>query len=196
MEKHLQIQTISKTQGTEKGQKLVAALYLITNHLSDTDPLKAALRAKAVELIEVHDRVKVVEHVTNLLWSAVFAHLVSEKNATIITRELKLFAGSEQEDIVTLLVQQPSISRTNIMSNIMSLKPKNVFKNEVNKTNRKEKIISYINEKKSVAIKDISALFPDVSEKTIQRELGALVAAGKIRKHGSKRWSLYLALNQ
>ena len=64
-----------------------------------------------------------------------------------------------------------------------------------NKYKRQSEILSFINNKKSVAIKDISALFPDVSEKTIQRELGALVSTGKITKRGSKRWSLYMAVS-
>jgi predicted HTH transcriptional regulator len=71
-------------------------------------------------------------------------------------------------------------------------------KNNINndqKNKRQSDILSFINQRKSAVIKDIAALFPDVSEKTIQRELGALVDAGKITKRGSKRWSIYLAVS-
>jgi len=44
---------------------------------------------------------------------------------------------------------------------------------------------------KEVSIKDISIAFTDCSEKTIQRELNALVLKGQIKKTGSKRWSRY-----
>ncbi len=43
----------------------------------------------------------------------------------------------------------------------------------------------------AVSIKDISRWFPDVSEKTIQREINALIESGTVRKDGEKRWSRY-----
>ena len=62
------------------------------------------------------------------------------------------------------------------------------------KENRKNSILKLINDKKSVVIKDITTLFPDVSEKTIQRELTSLIEEGRITKRGSKRWSIYMAV--
>lgn len=43
----------------------------------------------------------------------------------------------------------------------------------------------------NVSIKDIALLFPDVSEKTIQRELNLMIDKGVVRKDGKKRWSRY-----
>lgn len=43
----------------------------------------------------------------------------------------------------------------------------------------------------SVMIKDITHAFPNVSEKTIQRELADLVSTGVLKKIGEKRWSKY-----
>ena len=40
-------------------------------------------------------------------------------------------------------------------------------------------------------IKDVSPLIGGFSEKTIQRELAAMVQAGILRKVGEKRWSRY-----
>jgi len=64
-----------------------------------------------------------------------------------------------------------------------------------NKSKRQDAILSFINERKSVGIKDIAALFSDTSEKTIQRELATLVATGKVSKRGEKRWSIYMSIN-
>jgi predicted HTH transcriptional regulator len=61
------------------------------------------------------------------------------------------------------------------------------------KGDRQQTIMTFIDDRKAASIKDISALFTDVSEKTIQRELSSLVASGKISKRGSKRWSVYMA---
>lgn len=63
---------------------------------------------------------------------------------------------------------------------------------------RNKRIVSIIKDKGSfpenkdgVSIKDISLMFTDCSEKTIQRDLNALVSKGELKKIGSKRWSRY-----
>lgn len=56
---------------------------------------------------------------------------------------------------------------------------------------RVKRIMSLIKDKKDVSIKDISIFLRDYSEKTIQRELNALVDKGQIKKSGTKRWSRY-----
>ncbi len=198
-----------------KGQKLIAALFLVTNHLSETDPMRLELRDLAVQLATDDPtlRRELSSLVAMLLGAASLAGIVSEGNARIIEAELKYFAEPyrSEDGTIAALFPAPSISdqvhkgqlaikRTSepSMSFITKSEPLIVREKKhisiSNKSNRQEKIVSYINERKSVNIKDISMLFPDVSEKTIQRELGALVASGKITKRGNKRWSIYLAV--
>ncbi len=57
--------------------------------------------------------------------------------------------------------------------------------------NRRDTILSVIKNKRKASIKDVSTLIRDVSEKTIQRELLALVAEGILIKEGERRWSTY-----
>ena len=56
---------------------------------------------------------------------------------------------------------------------------------------RKERILQVIREKNQVSIKDISKEVRDCSEKTIQRELVALVSQGILKREGERRWSTY-----
>ena len=56
---------------------------------------------------------------------------------------------------------------------------------------RRSAILSVIKDKKEVNIKDIVSLVKDCSEKTIQRELIALLSEGVLKKVGEKRWSRY-----
>lgn len=56
---------------------------------------------------------------------------------------------------------------------------------------RRSAILSVIKDKKEVNIKDIVSLIKDCSEKTIQRELIALLSEGVLKKSGEKRWSRY-----
>ena len=56
---------------------------------------------------------------------------------------------------------------------------------------RKAKIIELIKEKKDISIKDIVSHFEGYSQKTLLRDLHAMVLAGIIKKPGEKRWSRY-----
>lgn len=56
---------------------------------------------------------------------------------------------------------------------------------------RRQQILSIIKDKNEVRIKDISTLIRGVSEKTIQRELQALISEGTVEKTGERRWSVY-----
>ena len=66
-----------------------------------------------------------------------------------------------------------------------------VTDSNINIKDRREAIVSVIRNKQKASIKDISTLIRGVSEKTIQRELLALIALGRIEKQGERRWSTY-----
>ncbi len=59
---------------------------------------------------------------------------------------------------------------------------------------RRDAILSVIRNKGTASIKDISTLVRGVSEKTIQRELSALIGSGAVLKQGERRWSTYSLL--
>ncbi|MDB5266868.1 MAG: seg [Parcubacteria group bacterium] len=61
----------------------------------------------------------------------------------------------------------------------------------VKKNSRQSVIINLLKRKKEIMIKDVSPLIEGCSEKTIQRELLAMVHSGILRKEGEKRWSRY-----
>lgn len=56
---------------------------------------------------------------------------------------------------------------------------------------RREAIVSILKSKGPSYIKDISTVIRDVSEKTVQRELQALVEAGIVTRTGERRWTTY-----
>jgi hypothetical protein len=204
-----------KVSDNIKGQKIAAAIYLVSGHLSDTDPLRVALRTHAVTLSTSDNdafKTSAAHAIENLLNTAVIARLISEKNVSILTLELRhyvIHVSTEPDNISHLFADQESSatlrpstqimksgpSKTSYISRPVSINnPLKIPLINENKSKRQNAILSFINERKSVGIKDIAALFSDTSEKTIQRELGALVAAGKITKRGEKRWSVYLSV--
>ncbi len=56
---------------------------------------------------------------------------------------------------------------------------------------RSGKILSFVLQNKAVSIKEICAILPELSEKTVQRELVGLISQGLIKKEGERRWSIY-----
>lgn len=58
-------------------------------------------------------------------------------------------------------------------------------------SDREEQILKLIQEKKDISINDIVSYFGGYNPKTIQRDLIALIQAGKIKKTGERRWSRY-----
>ena len=62
---------------------------------------------------------------------------------------------------------------------------------EVGKGDRRTIILALIKQKPQLAVKDITKSIPAVSEKTIQRELLAMVSEGILLKKGERRWSTY-----
>lgn len=229
IQKHSTI-TGHSIKDSSKGHKIAAALYLVTAHLSDSDPLKNTLRTHAVTLLgaPAGDTGSVLARtISDLLSVAVLARLISEKNASIITLELRHFLAlaDTAHDAVTATLEMhfetsnstlgmsygtdrnPSFKKTQPLSSIGHNPSVRNSQSAINiregsasavkpvaKTERQQHILSFINERKSAGIKDIALLFPETSEKTIQRELGTLVATGRITKRGAKRWSVYMAI--
>ena len=56
---------------------------------------------------------------------------------------------------------------------------------------RKELIISILKNGGDMTISDFKSEITDCSEKTIQRELSALIAMGIVKKEGERRWTKY-----
>lgn len=56
---------------------------------------------------------------------------------------------------------------------------------------RRAVILGMLQQKDRISIKDVTAVIKDVSEKTVQRELLALVEQGVLKKEGERRWSTY-----
>ncbi|MBI3634517.1 MAG: DeoR family transcriptional regulator [Candidatus Yonathbacteria bacterium] len=63
--------------------------------------------------------------------------------------------------------------------------------NSIQIKSRRMRIMKLVKDKKEVSIKDISDHFPELSEKTIQRELVSLTELGVFKRVGLRRWSRY-----
>lgn len=200
-----------------KYNKISSAIYLITGFFLDLEPLKWRLRNLANELVSEREKDKLIiaQEIKSLFYLAKSVNLISEANHDILTQELnKLATGLEkpldklfltEEALVERILPEPTVVST-IKDKIVSHpEPKSRVEYlslderplkqfgavSVKKNSRQSVIISLLKRKKEVMIKDVSPLISGCSEKTIQRELSAMVVAGILRKMGEKRWSRY-----
>lgn len=239
----------------KKNERLASAVYLVTEYVSDNDPLKWKLRNLALEILSLSAPVgdsrgagedllgslsgaklsHKISEILSLIEVALASGSVSQMNFTLLKKEYAKFLSlasklsgqnhwgayllDRESDQVSSLpgslatatnqsVQQTapvesighnyrSMSYKNISDKSPSPRPKETThktqaKGHSFKTdNRQETIISFLRHQDWMSIKDISGAIPDVSTKTIQRELTEMVDQGILKKKGERRWSRY-----
>lgn len=240
----------------KKTEKLVTAVYMITNFVKDSEPLKWRIRERALELMSLNMSFNTVSlserkellreyqaisiEIVSLTSIAHYAGLISEMNWSILKKEFESLVDviehgeNKQANEETIIISpdffntpttevaptQPAQSSTprlvastpspvlykgqtrstNSQPRPMSFTPRKpevkiekviASKPSVPKGGRKEIILSVLAKRDGLSVKDFVDTIKDVSEKTIQRELLAMVASGTLRKEGERRWSKY-----
>ena len=188
----------------EKSQRLASAVYLITNPLSDTDPLRNRLRACVIQLTSLSlefghtpSPIDVFEalcmEVKTLVTLGENAGLISAMNARVLRDEyagLATFVTKSDERL--FLDTAPSLGAgapqaTRSPGDEAHAKRTNYKRH----SNRREIIIDLLSKKDKITINDVSAIITECSEKTLQRELNVLVSDGVLLREGQRRWSTY-----
>jgi hypothetical protein len=111
----------------------------------------------------------------------------------------RLVAGSHPSPFVTAddfrITPLPELEApTHHRLDIKDTSPKQMSYKESDSepSERMSLILEFIRKNKRSSIKDIAMVVKGCSEKTIQRELGALIERGLVRKVGERRWSVYI----
>ncbi|MEK7148242.1 MAG: hypothetical protein AAB758_03000, partial [Patescibacteria group bacterium] len=157
-----------------------------------------------------------IQELTSFLNIAQSSGLVSEINSNILMGELSKFGKELENPLSTMFLEEPN----RLEMNLPDPKKEEIIKDKrleienkpikrefladnpnkplrefgavsVKKNSRQSVIIGLLKRKKEIMIKDVSPLISGCSEKTIQRELLAMVSGGILRKIGEKRWSKY-----
>lgn len=206
----------------QKSQKIVSALYLITDHIKDSDVIKWEIREDGISLISNSMLIKTIhpsekenayrtvilnlEKIISLLNVALISSVISNMNATIMIHELEsllLFVEKESKNNLlpgyilsdSFFSDEKVIKKDNtvdkghdIQSRTNATGASNISKQGVS---RKDSILAILRTNSNLTIKDFTKVIKDCSEKTIQRELIALVKSGVVKRVGERRWSTY-----
>lgn len=220
----------------KKTQRVSAALHLVTDALSENEPMRAELRAEALGLVrdaltasahrkyQSASKTRCSERLTRiitLLDVARTAAIISEMNAAVLMREcasldqLYTRAARGQEADFDPLFFEVSDTASEQMQHTHSSRhergqkekyikdkkteeTKDSFDNKEQRkdtsqtSSRRKAILDLVSKKGRINVKDVSNVVFDCSEKTLQRELLALVREGVLKKEGERRWSTYL----
>ena len=205
----------------KKAERLAKAIHLIAPAFAESVSLRNRIDAIAIGLVDAAilpsgaARMALSRELlalSSVLSIARTGGLLSPMNAELIAREAhillqevaayeepRLFldetptlSGIAKKAFAREPMQRPIAGKRHIQPKVGSLPAKKDIENisDIQK-DRREAVLSVIKNNGKASIKDISTLIRGVSEKTIQRELLALIAAGRVLKQGERRWSTY-----
>lgn len=205
----------------KKSERLAKAIHLIAPAFAQSVSLRNRIDSIAIGLVDAailpHSAARAALSRELLALSSVLSiartgGILSPMNAELIAREAHLLLQeiAAYEEPRLFLDDAPSLSmiaksavtqgasqvsrtpkRDNADTPATAPQGQTKVLSDIHIKDRRQSILSVIKDKKRVSIKDISTIIRGVSEKTIQRELIALIASGSIRKEGERRWSTY-----
>ena len=229
-----------------KTNKLITALYMITDIMDKAEPIRLKLRILGADILsDMHSNNRAttaakVEEVMSFLSVASTLNMISEMNKNILfsefsklkeslkpvfenTLNLETFFNQEEPTFLPS-VKEKDIEKDEMISNrhhslnigmqkgstlmqaISKKLPTQVVRSkgqatighesfDMLKKERRFEIIRFIKDNKVATIKDIkdkaNGVLKTCGEKTLQRELIAMVHDGVLKKVGDKRWSKY-----
>ncbi|MEK7126269.1 MAG: hypothetical protein AAB517_03015 [Patescibacteria group bacterium] len=192
----------------KKAERLAKAIHLITPAFAESVSLRNRIDAIAIGLVDAAilpsgaARTALSRELlalSSVLSIARTGGMLSSMNAELIAREAHILLQevAAYEEPRLFLDDVPTLSgiARKVPQQSKTVQKTTVDKGHIKDTDvikdRRDAIMSVIKDKKRASIKDISTLIRGVSEKTIQRELTALIKEGVVSKEGERRWSTY-----
>lgn len=150
-----------------------------------------AVRVSALSLIALESKLNVA-HVAGVIGADVIGVLRNEIETVL--RGLNRYMKREQPILGDMRApepvrRKPREQRTAPSSRTEYDMAPNQSRQEA--SDRREQIVTILKARGTATIKDIANVIKDVSEKTIQRELNAMIEDNIVQRHGERRWSTY-----
>ena len=152
------------------------------------------VRGVAHSLISLLSKLSVAQ-VAGVIAPSVHSVFVQEIDAVL--RGINKYTNDDSPVLSFMQTEQPSVptqSSTHTPARKVTSRQSHTTTSSPQATvmpGRRERIKTIVEAKGEASIKDISEIITDVSEKTIQRELQAMIEDNLIKRHGERRWSKY-----
>lgn len=150
-----------------------------------------AMRATAHALIVLESKLRVV-NATGLIAPDVLHVLTAEVDAVLrgLNKYLKQSGAFDDTSYTVSVAPEPQRRVSSATPKPRSAAPTKSASTS-DGLDRRERIKTVLEAKGEASIKDIAAIITDCSEKTIQRELNAMIEDNIVKRHGERRWSRY-----
>lgn len=197
----------------KKTEKIVAALYLVSNLIKDKEPIKWKLREKSMTFMSAALTLNddqsfdkdfairaIFSDALEILSTLSLGHmggLLSTMNYEILRSEIEKVTTILKDNLLQERESKGYVLSESFFKEDIVLSKKNNVPIKDNssilpkKNNRQDIIIDLLKTKSNLTIKDVAQVVTDCSEKTIQRELLSLVEKGIVIREGERRWSKY-----
>ncbi|MFZ2038556.1 MAG: hypothetical protein WAV11_01285 [Minisyncoccia bacterium] len=125
--------------------------------------------------------------------SSSFFAVDQQVSPSVIPAQAGIQGFQSNSNVVNIKTKTPESAsiKDNSEQDVFNKTSKTKSVKTLEKPNRSEKILTLMKKDKAMTIKDFATSIKDCSEKTLQRELLALVSKGLIKKEGERRWSRY-----
>jgi hypothetical protein len=202
----------------KKTERIVSVVFYILNSVPDTKKSQshiediqhsarslhdAILQSLETRIYAAEDVVRGVAHalitleskLTVAQVSGVFSPAVLDvfrAEIDTVLRGMNKYISSDSDDL--FFPDSPkdsSVTTRRTTSKIVAETSLNTAPQVITHPDRRERIKVILEAKGEASIKDISDIISDVSEKTIQRELNAMIEDNVIQRLGERRWSKY-----
>jgi DNA-binding transcriptional ArsR family regulator len=173
----------------ERYLRLTLALYRVVDLFPEGDVLRQQIRKKANKVLadliwsNPHPRVKEVcegiASLNDLFSQAEAQNFIDPRNFQVLKREYQKIAENMQENS-----QQPETEQLIEDDPIFEISKESGM-------NRKKKILNFLKSKQRIRVGELVASFPDVSRRTLIRDLDELYKGGIIIRTGDGRGANY-----
>ena len=187
-------------------EKLATAVFMVTNYIDSTEPLRTNLRKLVLDMIserqnDLNDLSDRVDKVLSFIKIGSTVDLISETSAQILVSEFEKLKNSlvktDLPDAFKSMFEEPPpnlpLNKGEDTPSAFGTSP--LIRGRTGGGEYRQKILDFIKEKGSVSVKDVATVVTDCSEKTIQRELAFLVDQSVLHRVGQKRWARYLLVS-
>lgn len=187
-------------------QKIATAIYFVTEHVNNREPLKWQLRSSALDLIgqDSHGSVTTLSFIEELLSIAHIGGVLSDMNVRLIQQACRTAREQHighvslpadffktqnelpEEKPVAPVAEKPVETATK-----PNVSNKRHVVNGSDTSERRDGIVAFLREHSPATTTDIKKVVRGVSEKTIQRDLKWLIRKGLVTREGTRRWATY-----
>lgn len=168
------------------GVKLTSAVYRAADFFPEADPLKNRVKERALTIMEkLNDEKNVrqvlsdVEILLGYLKIAESQGWLKPINFAIISNEYEKIAGEHKKAQIS---PKPVLSKD---------KSEKINSQDFFISERQKKILEFLQKNERAQVMDLQAVLPNITKRTIRRDLDELLGAGKIVRQGEFNQVVY-----